>query len=140
MRFWDSSALVPLLVSETTTDSQRQLLVEDQDIAFWWGAEPECHSALNRRFREGALLIEELQYSRQLLRGILARSLEIVPTGALKALACRLLAVHPLRAADALQLAASLEWAQGNPVGREMVCLDDRLRQAAQQEGFTVTP
>ena len=34
----------------------------------------------------------------------------------------------------------SLEWAQGNPLGREIVCLDDRLRQAAQQEGFTVTP
>ena len=140
MRFWDSSALVPLLVLETVTERQRQLIVEDQDIAFWWASEPECHSALNRRFREGSLLIDELQYSRRLLRGILARSLEVVPTGVLKASACRLLAVHPLRAADALQLAASLEWVQGNPVGREMVCLDDRLRQAAQQEGFTVLP
>lgn len=140
MRFWDSSALLPLIVRESSTDGQRQLLSLDQDVAVWWGSEPECHSALNRRFRDGSLPIEELQYSRQLLRGILARSLEIVPTGILRASACRLLAVHPLRAADALQLAASLEWAQHSPVGREVVCLDERLRRAAQQEGFTVLP
>lgn len=140
MRFWDSSALIPLIIQETSTNAQRQLLVQDQDIAFWWGSETECHSALNRRFRDGSLSIDELQYSRQLLREVLARSLEIVPTGALKASACRLLAVHPLRAADALQLAASLEWVQGNPINREIVCLDERLRQAAKQEGFTVLP
>jgi len=45
--------------------------------------------------------------------------------------ALRLLAVHPLRAADALQLAAALVWFRDHPAGLDFVCLDERLRTAA---------
>lgn len=58
----------------------------------------------------------------------------------LATIALRLLASHPLRAADALQLAAALVWARGQPGGHEIVCLDDRLASAALLEGFTVLP
>jgi hypothetical protein len=47
----------------------------------------------------------------------------------------RLLRVHPLRAAGALQLAAALEWAGAPPDG-ELVTFDERLREAAVREGF----
>ncbi|TCJ16468.1 hypothetical protein E0L93_10140 [Rubrobacter taiwanensis] len=58
------------------------------------------------------------------------------PTNRLRSLAERLLAVHPLCAADALQLAAALRWCENNPAGREFVCLDDRLREAATKGGI----
>lgn len=62
------------------------------------------------------------------------------PTNKLRSLAGRLLAVHPLRAADALQLAAALRWCEDEPGGKAFVCLDDRLRAAARREGFSPIP
>ncbi|HSJ25022.1 MAG TPA: hypothetical protein VK929_10160 [Longimicrobiales bacterium] len=53
--------------------------------------------------------------------------------------AMRLLRTHPLRAADALQLAAALAWAPA-PAGDVFVTLDERLATAATLEGFTVLP
>ena len=48
----------------------------------------------------------------------------------------RVLRVHPLRAADALQLAAALEWSGGAASGM-FITYDERLRDAASREGFT---
>ena len=62
----------------------------------------------------------------------------VLPGEELAATALRLLASHPLRAADALQLAAALVWARGRPSGHELVSLDERLRTAATLEGFVV--
>ncbi|MFC1791802.1 hypothetical protein ACFL0I_04985 [Gemmatimonadota bacterium] len=53
--------------------------------------------------------------------------------------AVRLLRVHALRAADALQLSAALVWA-GSPRGAELVTYDERLALAARLEGFRVVP
>jgi hypothetical protein len=50
----------------------------------------------------------------------------------------RLLRTHPLRAADALQLAAALIAADHDPTSLAIVCLDERLRVAARREGFIV--
>ena len=49
-----------------------------------------------------------------------------------------LLRRHPLRAGDALQLAAALTWAQSRPKGMRFLSLDARLSEAADREGFTV--
>jgi uncharacterized protein len=46
--------------------------------------------------------------------------------------------VHPLRSADALQLAASFAAAERRPMSLELVTLDNRLGNAARKEGFTV--
>jgi len=51
--------------------------------------------------------------------------------------ALRLLEVHPLRAADACQLAAALVATQEDPVN---LTFDKRLAEVAQKEGFTVNP
>jgi len=50
----------------------------------------------------------------------------------------RLLRVHPLRAAGALQLAAAFSAAEQRPSSLEMITVDDRLASAAQKEGFAV--
>jgi hypothetical protein len=48
------------------------------------------------------------------------------------------LRVHPLRAADALQLAAAYIAAERRPSSLELVILDDRLAAAARREGFVL--
>ena len=62
----------------------------------------------------------------------------IIDVEPVKSLATRLLRLHPLRAADALQLGAALHWAEGHPEGRTVHTLDGRLALAAQREGFVV--
>ena len=52
----------------------------------------------------------------------------------------RLRGVHPLRAAAAFQLAAALLWSQGETRGHYFVSFDQRLREAAGKEGFSVLP
>lgn len=49
----------------------------------------------------------------------------------------RLLRLHALRAADALQLGAAIEWANGRPNGRVFHTLDKPLARAAEREGFS---
>ena len=140
MRFWDSSALLPLFVDEPHSDGARALISEDPAMIAWWGARVECGSAVHRLRREGVLTTAE---SARLLARLVETldAAEVVQPGEeLAATALRLLASHPLRAADALQLAAALVWARGRPSGHEVVCLDDRLASAALLEGFTVLP
>ena len=52
MRFWDSSAIVPLLVEEGTSAGRHALLEADSEIVTWWTTYIECESALCRLERE----------------------------------------------------------------------------------------
>lgn len=63
---------------------------------------------------------------------------EIDPSDAVRKTAVRFLRVHPLRPADALQLAAAFLAAEQRPTSLVMVTLDGRLATAAQKEGFAV--
>jgi uncharacterized protein len=69
----------------------------------------------------------------------LVRSWQVVqPVPRLRAVAVRLLRTHPLRAADALQLAAALEASEQEPHTLPLITLDERLALAAAREGFPV--
>jgi hypothetical protein len=59
VRFWDSSALIPLLVSEDTSAPLEALFLDEPSVAVWWGTEVECASALARLEREGKLTSAE---------------------------------------------------------------------------------
>ena len=63
---------------------------------------------------------------------------EIDPSDEIRETASRFLRVHPLRAADALQLAAAFAAAERRPASLEIVTLDDRLANAARKEGFAL--
>ena len=63
---------------------------------------------------------------------------EVQPSSSVRRVAIRLLRVHPLRAADALQLGAALVAAEDHPETLPFVTLDDRLADAATREGFEV--
>lgn len=140
MRFWDSSGIIPLCLTEPASDSLHSLAQADEDIAVWWGSRLECISALSRRRREGVLPVDVEFKAKAILSAMAAEWSEVQPTEAVRQRAERLLMVHPLRAADALQLAAALVWAGESPQGLELVCLDQRLKDAALREGFTVLP
>lgn len=139
MRFWDSSAIVPLCVEETATDRALALVHEDPEVAIWWATPVECASALARLEREAALTPADAADAFRRL-DLLARSwFEIEPHDELREVARRLLRVHALRAADALQLAAAYLAAERRPPTLEVVTLDERLRHAALKEGFRVS-
>jgi predicted nucleic acid-binding protein len=138
--FWDSSALVPLLVPESRSSEIVALLRSDRAPSIWWASPVECESALQRRRREGILSPAELAEALARL-GRLAEDVDVVaPTARLRERAGRALASHPLRAADALQLAAAIVWADDTAAGEVFICLDDRLREAARREGFELLP
>jgi len=108
-------------------------------MVVWWGSEVECVSALARRERDGALNPRAMKLALERLQRLAAAWHEIDPSDEVREAAIRLLRVHPLRAADALQLAAAFAAAERRPASLEIVTLDDRLADAARKEGFAVT-
>ncbi|MHB0981635.1 MAG: PIN domain-containing protein [Thermoleophilia bacterium] len=140
MRFWDSSALIPLVVRERRSPLVEVLVADDPDMMVWWAAPVECGSAVHRLRREGVFTPAEAAQVLAGLTAVLDAANAVEPGDEMCAKALRLLGVHPLRAADALQLAAALLWTRDRPDGRDFVCLDERLRTVAAVEGFQVLP
>ena len=138
MRFWDASAIVPLLVAEPSTRRLQALAEKDSAMLVWWGSMIECVSALARLERDAALDVNAMTVALDRLRQLVDGWHEVEPSDAIREAAARFLRVHPLRAADALQLAAAYLAAERRPPSLEIVTLDDRLALAAQKEGFAV--
>ena len=138
MRFWDASAIVPLVVAEPATASMHALAVGDPDMIVWWGSQVECVSALARLEREGALDVRATQTALGRLSQLADSWHEIEPSEVVRENAIRFLRVHPLRAADALQLAAAFVAAERQPRSLQAVTLDTRLADALRKEGFEV--
>ncbi len=139
MRFWDTSAIVPLLLEQEATAVVTRLLRDDRDVAAWWGTAVQCASAAARLRREERLTVAEEGRVLELLGTLRASWLEVLPSDELRDQAMRMLRVHALKAADALQLAAARVWA-GSVAGAELVTYDERLALAARLEGFVVLP
>lgn len=138
MKFWDSSALVALLVREPWSDEVAALLRQDGSMIAWWGSAIECASAISRLERDGALRPEGATEAFARLDELEASWNEIEPGAVVRETARRFLRVHDLRAADALQLAAAFVAAESRPPSLAIVTLDDRLAAAAGREGFRV--
>jgi predicted nucleic acid-binding protein len=138
VRFWDSSALVPLFVQEQTSAVVAETYAADPAVVAWWATPLECTSALARLERDGALALDGLTVAMASLADAVGAWHEVQPVPPVRHTAMRLLLVHDLRAADALQLAAALTAAEGQPDALGFVTLDDRLARAAVREGFPV--
>lgn len=113
---------------------------EDDEVIVWWGTWVECAVAISRLKREDELDEGSETEARVRLDRLAEGWLDTEPTGDLRLLASLVSKEHPLKAADALQLAAALRWCEGNTEGAGFVCLDHRLRRAAQDEGSGVLP
>lgn len=138
MIFWDASAIVPLLITEKTTGPLEALAQRDPDMLAWWGSAAECASALARREREASLDPKRADVAFRRLTRISEVWHEIEPSELVRENAIRLLRVHPLRTADALQLAAAFVAAERRPASLRVVTLDERLADAMRKEGFTL--
>jgi predicted nucleic acid-binding protein len=136
MRFWDASAIVPLLISEPSTRHVQALAARDPAMLVWWGSQVECASAITRLERDGALDESAVTLAFERLKQLAAGWHEVDPSDTVREAAVRFLRVHPLRAADSLQLAAAFVAAERRPSSLEVITLDDRLGAAARKEGF----
>ena len=114
------------------------MLEADPAVVTWWATEVECSSAVARLERDGSLSSASTGEALGRLETLASSWHEIRPADQVRRLARRLLRVHPLRAADSLQLAAAVVAAEGNPPSLELVSLDGRLADAAGREGFRV--
>lgn len=138
MRFWDTSALVPLFVAETRSGRVRSWLRRDPVVVVWALSRVELLSALARREREEPTAARGLLRARQRALAAWEEWSEVVALEPVRRQAERLVGVHPVRAADALQLGAALVVTDLDPAGFEFVTFDERLGLAALKEGFSV--
>jgi uncharacterized protein len=138
--FWDSSAVVPLVLAEQRSADLARALAGEREMTLWWGTPVECLSAIHRRHRESPFPAAFMNTAVERLRAVVEDADTVSPSDDLRRRAGRLVASHPLRAGHALQLAAALIWCEEQPTGEAFVCLDERLCEAARREGFTVLP
>jgi uncharacterized protein len=140
MMFWDSSALVPTMVAETSSSQMRALAHEDFEVYVWWATQVECVSAIARRERTNPSDVENATEALATLTTLAESWIEVPPSESLRETARRLLRVHDLRAGDAFQLAAARIASDHRPESLPLVTLDERLALAARREGFPVLP
>lgn len=133
--FWDSSALVPLCVVQQAT-AAAESLSRKFEIVVWWAAPVEICSAFSRLLRMGQLTGSGEVQAKAVLDRLRAQWREISPDASLRDQAERLLDRYPLKAADALQLAAAMAWCSARPRGRAFLSGDAQLLDAASQLGF----
>jgi len=138
VRFWDSSAIVPLVCAEPSSRMTRSWLRRDPVMLVWALAATEVVSALCRKQRQQALDARTYRSAQRRLKKLEVAWNEIVHLEAVRTRARELLAAHDLRAADALHLAAALVTREQAGTVLEFVTFDQRLAAAAQREGFAV--
>jgi predicted nucleic acid-binding protein len=138
MRFWDSSAVVPLILQEPATETMRALLAEDSDMIVWALTGLEVTSALWRRTRSGDLTDGVRAAAAAALGDLETSWNKTIDVSQVTGRARRVLAAHALRAADACQLATALLICRERTGDLPFVTLDERLGEAARREGFVV--
>jgi predicted nucleic acid-binding protein len=136
MKFWDTSAIIALVLKEEGTPIALDQHAYDREIVVWWGTRLECVTAFARLERERVYDIEALHSARYWYEVLASRWHEILPTEAVRSTAERLVQVHPLKAGDAFQLAAAIHAANQNPENLPFITFDQQLGKAARGEGF----
>lgn len=135
LAFWDTSALVPLCVRQSGTP-RAIALYKSYEAVVWWATPVEIASSLARLVRMKELNTNEWAKARRLVADLAASWFVIQPSDVLRERATRLVDLYDLRAADALQLAAALEWSAGVPHGKLFLATDHKLQEAAILTGF----
>jgi predicted nucleic acid-binding protein len=138
VKFWDTSAIVPLIVREDATDAALACHEADPTVIVAWTTMVECASAIARAEHDRHLTQEEATGAFARLDALAQGWREVEPSDELREVARRLLRAHRLRAADAIPLAAATLAAERRPASLTVVTFDDRVETAALREGFTV--
>lgn len=138
VKFWDTSALVPLFVAERESGAAARWHREDPDVLVWTLARVELLSALARRRREEPAAAAKLRIARRQVLEAWERWSEVTAVDVVRRRAERLVETHPLRAAGALHIGAALVAAEDNPGTLEFVTFDRAQATAAEREGLRV--
>jgi hypothetical protein len=125
-------------VAEKESRRARSWLRRDPVVVVWTLSRVELLSTLARRERKEPSAARGLARARTQVLAAWEEWSEIVALEPVRKQAERLVSVHPLRAADALQLGAALVATDLDPAGLEFATLDERLATAALKEGFSV--
>lgn len=136
MRYWDSSALVPLVIDESSSALTRRWLNEDKDVVTWIWTRTEIISAIERRVRQGLLSHAQRRIAVDSLDAFASEWNEVNEVLAVRSRANALLGRHPLRAAGAGQLAAAVLTRSQLASELEFASLDEKLSMAAEREGL----
>lgn len=138
MKFWDTSALLPLFVDEPATESCAALLSSDPSVIVWEGTSVELLSALSR-YRRHSSGFDDLWpgVRHEMLQRWMSWS-RVADLAKATLRAQRLVNVHPLTTGDAFQLAAALVACEDQPQWIDFVTRDAALASAARIEGFQV--
>ena len=138
MRFWDTSAIIPLFIAEQGSARAKTWYKEDPEIIIWTLTRVELLSAVARRQRERPASARRLATVRSDLIRAWDRWSEVTAIEIVRRHAEHLVERYPLRAADALQIGAAILAAENDPTGLEFVTFDENLGEAAGREGFRV--
>jgi predicted nucleic acid-binding protein len=135
--FWDTSALIPLCVHQKQSKLASKLFA-GYGIAVWWATPLEIISGLTRLARMKEITRDQFLVGKQREES-LAQVWDIVsPSRSILIHARLLVGSYPLRAADALQMAAALGYFENSPKGKVFITADQRLADAADKGGFSV--
>lgn len=138
MRYWDASALVPLIAAESDSERVRGWLADDDHVVTWAWTRTEVTSAIERRTREGSLSRRQRREVLDRLGSLASDWDEVTDVLAVRSRAEALLARHPLRVADAGHLGAALLVQEQLAGALTFVCRDQRLLSAADVEGLRI--
>jgi predicted nucleic acid-binding protein len=138
VRFWDTSALIPLVVAERGTALAERLLRADPAVVVWTLTRVELLSALARRRREEPAAARRLLGANREILAAWPRWSEVTAVEVVRRHAERVVDTHAIRAADALQIGAALVAAAEDPATLEFVTFDQPQAAAAEREGFHV--
>jgi predicted nucleic acid-binding protein len=138
VRFWDTSALVPLFIAERESGTAVRCLREDSEVVVWTLARVEMLAALARRSHGEPTAARQLTLVRRHFLEAWERWSEVTAADIVRRHAERIVGTHSLRASDALHIGAALVAAEHEPATLEFVTFDRRQAQAAEREGFRV--
>lgn len=138
MKFWDTSALLPLFVDEPATERCQTLLRTDPAVVVWEGTSVEMLSALARYRRHSKGFDDLWPGVRRDMLERWSKWSRVADWGRVAAPAQRLVTMHPLKAGDAFQLAAAIVASEDQPHQLPFVTRDRTLATAAELEGFPV--
>ncbi len=138
LAFWDTSAIIPLCCQQLQSAKARQLLRKNPAMVVWWGTAVEAASAFNRLLRQGYFTAGNFKQAENALNHLVTYWHEVQPLDEIRSEANRLLKTHPLRAADALQLAAAMIWCRKHPKQHLFISANVSLLNAAHSEGFSI--
>lgn len=139
MKFWDTSALVPLITKEERTPDCQRIIGTDRNVAVSFITPLELTSTIWKR---GRRWIDQAAFRRSLFKIAEFESnwTNVDDAEDILKLARQLITLYVLRSSDAIQLAAALHLVDDHPEDLPFVSLDNDLRRAARSEGFAVLP